>query len=81
MTYDIFDISNVRVLKEILKKKKWRIFILFYVFGQLSSQSVSLKEPMLFQNTCRDASREQDCWNLTESRVRTKKYALRPNAA
>ena len=36
MTEDIFDISNVRMFKEI-EKKKWGMFILRYVFGQLSS--------------------------------------------
>ena len=36
MTEDIFDMSNVRIFKEI-EKKKWGMFILCYVFGQLSS--------------------------------------------
>ena len=36
---------------------------------------------MLFQNICSDASMVQDCWNLTETRVRTKIFSLRPNAA
>ena len=34
--------------------------------------SVWLKEPMLFQNICSDATRVQDCWNLAKTRVRTK---------
>ena len=32
----VFEMSNVRILKEI-EKKKWGMFILCYVFGQLSS--------------------------------------------
>ena len=36
VTEDIFDMSNVRTFKEI-EKKKWEMFILCYVFGQLSS--------------------------------------------
>ena len=35
MTEDIFDMSNVRMFKEI-EMKKWRMFILCYVFGHLS---------------------------------------------
>ena len=31
-----------------------------------------LKEPMLVQNICSDASRVQDCWNLEKTWVRTK---------
>ena len=40
MTEDIFDVSNVRIFTEIEKKKKMGgggMFILCYVFGQLSS--------------------------------------------
>ena len=40
-----------------------------------------LKEPMLFQNICGEASKVQDCWNLAKNRVRRKKYTLLPNAA
>ena len=36
-------------------------------------KSVWLKEPMLFQNICSDASRVHDYWNLAKTRVRTKK--------
>ena len=36
MTEDIFDMSSVRIFKEI-EKKKWGMFTLCYVFGQLSS--------------------------------------------
>ena len=68
---DIFDMSNVRIFKEI-EKKKWGVFILCYVFGQLSSVKRLTKESMLFQNMCSDASMVQDCWNLAKTRVRTK---------
>ena len=64
MTEDIFDMSNVRIFKEIEKKKKRGMFIRCYVFGQLSS--VKHLEPMLFQNICSDASRVQDCCNLVQ---------------
>ena len=46
MTEDIFDMNNVRIFKEIEKKKKIGMFILCYVFGQLSSVRVWLKEPI-----------------------------------
>ena len=36
VTEDIFDMSNVRIFKEI-ERKKWGMFILCYVIGQLSS--------------------------------------------
>ena len=36
MTEDIFDLSNQRIFKE-KEKKKLRMFILCYVFGQSSS--------------------------------------------
>ena len=32
-----------------------------------------LKEPMLFQNICSDASRVQDCWNLAKNLSRKEK--------
>ena len=35
VTEDIIDMSNVRIFKEI-GKKTWGMFILCYVFGQLS---------------------------------------------
>ena len=45
MTKDIFDMSRVRILKEIEKKKMGGMFIVCYVFGLLSSVIISLKEP------------------------------------
>ena len=81
VTEDIFDMSNVRIFNKEIEKKKWGMFIICYVFGQLSSVKSWLKEPMLFQTISGDASRVQDSWNLAKTRVRTKKYALRPNAA
>ena len=36
VTADIFDMSNMRIFEEI-EKKKGGMFILCYVFGQLSS--------------------------------------------
>ena len=58
------------------------MFILCYVFGQLSLvKRLAYKEPMLFQNICSDASRVQEPWNLAKTRVRTNKNVLRPNAA
>ena len=36
VTEDIFDMSNVRIFKKKLRRKKLGMFIL-YVFGQLSS--------------------------------------------
>ena len=36
VTEDIFDMSNVQIFKEI-EKKKCGMFILCYIFGQLSS--------------------------------------------
>ena len=68
MTEDIFDMSNVRNLKEIEKKKLGDVYTLLCLLS-----AVWLKEPMLFQNICRDASRVQDCWNLAKTRMRTKK--------
>ena len=74
--------SNVRIFKEIAKKKMGDVYTLFYVFGQPSSVKRLAKQPMLLQNSFRDASRVQDCWNLSKTRARTKNiYALRPNAA
>ena len=35
VTEGIFDMNNVGILEEIEKKKKWGMFILCYVFGQL----------------------------------------------
>ena len=69
VTEDIFYMSNVRILKEI-EKRKWVIFILCYVFGQLSSVK---RLAMLFQNICSDASRVHDCRNLAKTLVRSKK--------
>ena len=38
VTEDIFDMSDVIIFKEI-EKKKWGMFILCYVFDQLSSDN------------------------------------------
>ena len=55
--------------------------LLYLQSAELSISSLWLKEPMLFQNVCSGASMVQDCWNLAKTRVRTKKYAQRSNAA
>ena len=73
---NLFDMSNVRIFNKEIEKQKWGMFILCYVFGQLSlvvtyNLSVWLKELILFQNICSDASRVQDCWNLAKTLVRT----------
>ena len=36
VTEDIFDMSNMSIFKGI-EEKKWRMFILCFIFGQLSS--------------------------------------------
>ena len=59
MTEVIFDMSNVRICKEI-EKKIMEMFILFYAFGHLSSIKRLLKEPMLLQNICSDLN---SSWN------------------
>ena len=71
VTKDIFDTSNVRIFYEI-ETKKWRMFILCYVCSQLRSVKRLARETMLFQNTCIDTSRVQNCCNLAKTRVRTK---------
>ena len=75
--------SNVRIFKEIEKKKLEDVYTLLCLrrSAELSKAFGLFKEPMIFQNICSDASRIQDCWNLAKTRVRTKIYALRPNAA
>ena len=74
---NLFDMSNVRIFNKEIEKKKWGMFILCYVFGQLSLvvtyKSVRLEELILFQNICSDASRVQDCWDTAKTQVRKKK--------
>ena len=52
VTEDVFDISNVRFFKEIEKKNIGDVYTLLCL-----RSSVWLKEPMLFQNMCSEASR------------------------
>ena len=76
ITDDIFDMSNVRIFKEIEREKKRDVYTLLCLrLAELS------KAFGLIQNICSDASRVQDYWNLAKARVRPKKYALCPNAA
>ena len=64
----IFDMSNVRIFKEI-EKQKWGMFILCYVSGQLSSvKRFSQGTSILLQNICSDLSMVQDGAGLLESR-------------
>ena len=80
MTEDIFDKSNVRIFKEIEKKKMGDVYTLLGIRSAELGKAFGLRN--LFQNICSDTSRVQDCWNFTETRVRRKtKYALRPNTA
>ena len=46
---------------------------LFCLWSAKFSNGVWLKEPTLFRNICSDASMVQDCRNLANTRVRTKK--------
>ena len=41
--------------------------------AELSKAFGYMNLAMLFKNICSDASRVQDCWNHTKTRVRTKK--------
>ena len=67
VTEDIFEMSNVRIFKEIEEKKMVDVYTLLCI------RSAELSKALHFQNFCSDASRVQDCWNLTKTRVRTKK--------
>ena len=79
MTKDIIDMSNMRTFdKEIEKIKKGDVYTLLYLWSAEFSKSFWLKEPMLFQNICSDASRVQDCWILAKTRVRTAKICPAP---
>ena len=84
MTEDIVDMSIVRIFKK-LRRKKWEyVSTLLCLFSAELSKGVRLKEPMLFQNICSNASMVQGCWNsnasmvqycwnIAKTRVRTKK--------
>ena len=73
MTEFIFDMSNVRIFKEIEKKKMGDVYTLLCLHPAELSKAFDKKEPMLFQNISSDASMVQDCWNIAKTRIRTKK--------
>ena len=58
MTEDIFDMCNcnVKILKE-FERKQWGMFILWYVFGQLSSVKRLAYGTYAIPDICSDASR------------------------
>ena len=54
------------------------VYTLFCLRSAELSKAFLLKEPMLFQNICSDASMVQDCRNLAKTRVRTKQKCPAP---
>ena len=67
MTIDLFDMSNVTIFKEIEKKQKVGDAYTLLCLRSASLVSVWLKDPVLLQNSCCDASRVQGCWNLAKT--------------
>ena len=57
MTEDIFDMGNVRIFKEIEKKKnEGRVYTLLCLWSAELSKAFGLRNLMLFHNICIDAS-------------------------
>ena len=50
------------------------VYTLLYLRSAELSKAFGLSYIMLFQNICSEASREQVCWILAKTRVRTKRY-------
>ena len=68
MTEDIFNMSNVRIFKEIEKKKMGDAFTL------LCLPSAGLSKSFGLRNLCYSIiSVVHDCWNLAKIQVRAKK--------
>ena len=78
VTEDIFDMSNVRIFKEVEKKKMRDVYTLLFLRPADLTKSFGLA---LFQNICSDAAKVQDCWNLAKTRVKTKKICLAPKCS
>ena len=66
VTEDIFDMSNMRIFKEI-EKKMGDAYTWLCLWSAELNKAFGLMNLMLFQNICSDASRVQICWNLAKT--------------
>ena len=59
---DIVDMSNVRIFKEVEKRKMWDVYTLVCLLSAELSKAFGL-----FLNICSDTSIVQGCWNLSKT--------------